>query len=166
MFSQKWLILYLGTIIHAISVSVTSGFAIYSFYLQKTLYLSIANIGFIIGIANIGPIFTIIFWTKIIEKYGEKNIISFGLCVIGLILLFISTLNITYIKILCTAFLISLFHGIAQAGGSTIIIKWFDKSERSIAFGIRQSGTPIGFMISGGILPTIIENIGINYSFS
>jgi MFS family permease len=156
----KWLILLLSTLMQALSTTVVFGFGILAICIQQELNLTLDNIATIVFLVNFGPILSLIFIGKRIDKYGEKVMLLIGMFITAFLLLILSTLRLNFSVILFFALTIGIFYAVSIPAGSIVVLKFFKKEQRGLAFGIRQTGIPIGYGIGSGLLPILIKKIG------
>ncbi|MCL1699523.1 MFS transporter [Lysinibacillus sp. Bpr_S20] len=147
----KWIIVLVATLSQTAATFVTYGMGPIATFYQIEWNLSPLQTGFIVSAVNIGPIFSMILFGYLMDKKGEKQIIGWGSILLGLSALLLMLVN-NYAVLLFLLFIVGVWYGSAQTGGSTAIVKWFPDKHRGLAIGIRQTGIPIGGALASVIL--------------
>ncbi|AEH46675.1 MFS transporter [Parageobacillus thermoglucosidasius] len=161
--SYKWLVLALATYSQASATFVTYGVAPLAALWQQDYGLSQFQTGVLVSAVNLGPIFSMLFIGDALDKYGERWLIGVGSALLGLTMLLASFTN-NYIALVIILGFVGVWYGTAQPGGSKVIIKWFPKSQRGLAMGIRQTGIPIGGAVAAALLPGIYLRFGSSFA--
>ncbi|MFX3623519.1 MAG: MFS transporter [Ectobacillus sp.] len=157
----KWIILLIATLAQMCATFVTYGMGPLATFYQKEHNLSHFETGLIVSAVNIGPIFSMIIFGNLMDKYGEKWIVGIGAILLGLNV-FVVNLTNNYFLFLGILTLVGIWYGTAQPGGSSAIVKWFPKKHRGVAMGIRQTGIPVGGALASGILPFFYYKSGLS----
>ncbi|RAL26277.1 MFS transporter [Thermoflavimicrobium daqui] len=153
---NRWKILGLATAVQASSTMITYGVGPIATVWQEQLGLSQSQVGFLVSTVNLGPLFSMIWLGRALDRYGERWLMGMGtICIGGM---FIGISMVQQYLILCLALLgIGLFYGIAQPGGTRVITRLFSKEERGLAMGIRQAAIPLGGGLAGYFVSTFSE---------
>ncbi|MBH8608994.1 MFS transporter [Thermoactinomyces sp. CICC 10521] len=152
--NYRWVVLGLATWAQASATFVTYGVGPLAAIWQLKFSLSQSQAGLLVSVVNIGPLLSMLLIGRALDQYGERWITGIGSVLLGLTVGFASFLN-NYGTLLCLLFLVGIHYGTAQPGGSKVVIKWFDSTERGFAMGIRQSGIPIGGALAGWVIPVL-----------
>ncbi|KEF38681.1 sugar phosphate permease [Schinkia azotoformans MEV2011] len=150
--SYKWVILFIATFSQTCATFVTYGMGPLATFYQKQFSLSQFETGLIVSAVNIGPIFSMLIFGNLMDKYGERWVVGIGSILLGINVLIAYTTN-SYVLLLIILMFVGIWYGTAQPGGSSAIIKWFPNKHRGLAMGIRQTGIPIGGALASAILP-------------
>lgn len=159
--NYKWIILFIATLSQTFSTFVTYGMGPLATFYQKEYDLSQFETGLIVSAVNIGPIFSMIIFGNLMDKYGEKWIVGLGSILLGLNVLLAYGVENYYILLAILMF-VGIWYGTAQPGGSSAIVKWFPKGNRGLAMGIRQTGIPIGGALASMLLPFFFYRYGLS----
>ncbi|MGX1982993.1 sugar phosphate permease [Thermolongibacillus altinsuensis] len=159
--NYKWIILFITTFSQTCATFVTYGMGPLATFYQKEYSLSHFETGLIVSAVNIGPIFSMIIFGNIMDKYGEKWVVGLGSILLGINILAAYTID-KYILLLFILTFVGIWYGTAQPGGSSAIVKWFPKKHRGLAMGIRQTGIPIGGALASAILPFFFYQYGLS----
>lgn len=159
--NYKWIILFIATLSQTFSTFVTYGMGPLATFYQKEYELSQFETGLIVSAVNIGPIFSMLIFGNLMDKYGEKWIVGLGSILLGLNILLTYGVKNYYILLFILMF-VGIWYGTAQPGGSSAIVKWFPKENRGLAMGIRQTGIPIGGALASILLPFFFYKYGLS----
>jgi NNP family nitrate/nitrite transporter-like MFS transporter len=130
-------------------------------YLTTERGMSVAGANTFLGLANIAPLIMLFIAGWVTDRIGEKWTMTFYLFVAGIGVLFTGLLSGVGMKIsivVVSAFAVGFFPP-AFKSLSSIVQPTF----RSLAASL---GTPIGFILGGGLLPTGLGFMGQSYSFA
>lgn len=144
----------LATWAQASATFVTYGVGPLAAIWQQIFSLSQTQVGLLISVVNIGPLLSMLFIGHALDRYGERWIIGVGSVLLGLTMGLVS-LTSSYGTFLFVLFLVGIHYGTAQPGGSKVVVKWFDSTQRGLAMGIRQAGIPIGGAMAGWLIPLL-----------
>lgn len=157
----RWLIVAIATIALAVGSVVTYGMGTIAAFYQVDWQLTQFQTGFISTMVNLGPLCSMMIFGHLMDRYGEKYVIGLSALLLGITAALLPFAN-SYMTLLIGVFIVGIFYGSAQTGGSTVITKWFPKERRGLAMGIRQTGLPIGGAIAASILPTVYFHYSID----
>ncbi|MFC3779410.1 MFS transporter [Bacillus chungangensis] len=159
--TYKWFILFIATFAQACATFVTYGMGPLATFYQSEFHLSQLETGLIVSAVNIGPIFSMIFFGDLMDKYGERWTVGLGAILLGL------SITLAYFwdsfgALLIILLFVGIWYGTAQPGGSSAIVKWFPNKNRGLAMGIRQTGIPLGGAAASIVLPFIFYHHGLH----
>ncbi|SFD04347.1 Sugar phosphate permease [Bacillus sp. 491mf] len=158
--SYKWIILLIATISQTFATFVTYGIGPLASLWQQVHHLSQFQTGLLVSAVNIGPIFSMLFFGNLMDRYGERWIVGGGSILLGASILFAYPVtNYTYLFVILL--FVGIWYGTAQPGGSKAIVKWFPPEHRGLAMGIRQTGIPIGGALASSTLPFFFYKYGL-----
>ncbi|MGG2015653.1 MFS transporter [Bacillus sp. S10(2024)] len=159
--SYKWIILLIATISQTFATFVTYGIGPLASLWQQVHHLSQFQTGLLVSAVNIGPIFSMLFFGNLMDRYGERWIVGGGSILLGVSMLFAYPVtNYTYVVVILL--FVGVWYGTAQPGGSKAIVKWFPPQRRGLAMGVRQTGIPIGGALASSTLPFFFYNYGLS----
>lgn len=161
--SYKWIILAIATFSQTCATFVTYGMGPLATFYQQEYDLSQFETGLIVSAVNIGPIFSMLVFGDLMDKYGERWVVGLGSILLGLNIS-IAYIVSNYILLLLILVFVGIWYGTAQPGGSSAIIKWFPKKNRGLAMGIRQTGIPIGGALASALLPIVFYHYGLSFA--
>lgn len=159
--SYKWIILLIATISQTFATFVTYGIGPLASLWQQVHNLSQFQTGLLVSSVNIGPIFSMLFFGNLMDRYGERWIVGGGSILLGASMLFAYPVtNYTYLVVILL--FVGIWYGTAQPGGSKVIVKWFPPQRRGLAMGIRQTGIPIGGALASSTVPFFFYEYGLS----
>lgn len=160
--SYRWVILIIATFSQTCATFVNYGVGPLATFCQEIYNLSQFQTGLIVSAVNIGPIFSMLIFGNIMDKYGERWVVGIGSILLGLTMLITIPIN-EYVYLLIVLAFVGVWYGTAQPGGSSAIINWFPKNKnRGLAMGIRQTGIPLGGALASTTLPFFFYNYGLS----
>ena len=157
----RWFIVAIATIALAVGSVVTYGMGTIAAFYQVDWQLTQFQTGFISTMTNVGPLCSMMIFGHLMDRYGEKYVIGLSALLLGLTAALLPFAS-SYTTLLIGVFIVGLFYGSAQTGGSTVITKWFPNEHRGLAMGIRQTGLPIGGALAASILPAVYFQYSID----
>ncbi|MCM3737071.1 MFS transporter [Bacillus cytotoxicus] len=158
--SYKWIILLIATISQTCATFVTYGIGPLASLWQQVHHLSQFQTGLLVSAVNIGPIFSMLFFGNLMDRYGERWIVGGGSILLGVSMLLAYPVA-TYTYIVVILLFVGVWYGTAQPGGSKAIVKWFPPKRRGLAMGVRQTGIPIGGALASSTLPFFFYKYGL-----
>ncbi len=157
---RRWLILALGVVAQAADCAFLYGIPFLTPTMRATEGLSLAQAGTVAAGPVLGLLLTLIAWGAVADRYGERLTMTAGLALTGLVL------AVACIWIHPLPYFVALLAVAGAAGASVnaasgrMVMGWFDKDERGVAMGIRQTAQPIGVGIAAAVLPALAGRYG------
>jgi sugar phosphate permease len=115
---------------------------------------SLETAGLLVACPTAGLLATLIAWGAAADRWGERAVLTIGLALAGLALLAARSAGGTIALGACLA-LAGAAGGSAFAASGRLILGWFDRGERGLAMGIRQSAQPLGVAVAAAVLPVL-----------
>lgn len=155
----RWLVLMGATMLQVgISAMQQTPAALGPIFKQE-LHLSGAQIGLLSSAVYAGMLVTMPVVGLIIDRHGERRVLltaAVVMAAVGVAAGYAPTYTV-----LCGLFaLIGMLAATGQPGGSKAIVGWFPRSQRGMAFGIRQTGITGGGMLAAILLPPLAIRFG------
>jgi NNP family nitrate/nitrite transporter-like MFS transporter len=153
-----WLLIFLFALGMGAQVGV---YTLLPLYLHGEREMSMAGANTLLGLANIAPIITVFAAGWLTSRLGEKKVMAGALFLTGVVMVLVGMLSGTGLKV-AVVFMAALavcFFPPAFAALSRIV----QPNYRSLAAAF---GPPVGFMLGGGLLPTLLGYMGQAWSFS
>ncbi|PGO25212.1 MFS transporter [Bacillus cereus] len=163
--SNKWIMLTLATVAQASATLITYGVGVLALFWKQKYVLSNMQVGLLISVVNIGPLFCMPFAGRLLDRYNERILIGSSTVLLGGALLLAHMVR-GFIGLLFVLLLIGTFYSVSQPGGSKVILKWFPKEMRGLAMGIRQAGIPIGGALAGVTIPLLTLKFSLSYTIN
>ena len=124
----------------------------------KDLAVSPALVGVYIAITYAGAMFSSLTSGTSVTRFGPIRISQLGLvlCALGLCLCALPWLPATGLG----ALLIGLGYGPITPASSQILARTTQPHQMSLVFSIKQTGVPVGSMLAGAIVPSLMLGVG------
>lgn len=153
-----WLMIFLFALGMGSQVGV---YSLLPLYLNTERGMTLDGANTLLGLANVAPLVTVFLAGWVTARVGEKRMIVTSLFLTGVAMLLVGALSGVALKIcvvLMAAFAVCFFPP-AFAALSRIV----QPNYRSLAAAF---GPPAGFILGGGLLPTLLGYMGEAWSFS
>lgn len=128
--------------------------------LRGGLQLGYDQLGFISTANFTGYLASVILVPWMIHRFGARITITLGLVMITLGLYAIS-LSSSYLQILMLYGLIGIGSGFANVPMMVLVSHWFEQRQRGLAAGLMVAGNGSAIILSGLMLPMLIESLGV-----
>src|SRR5690625_3698521 len=156
---NRWVILSIGMMAQAASVSAMFGVPIVLPQLRVAFDVTTAQAGMLAGLPSFGLLLTLLLWGLVIDRAGERWTMALSL------LLTAGALGLLWtVSDLWGAAAVLLFMGTVggpvNAASGRLVLLWFPADQRGLAMGIRQSALPLGVGVSALVLPAAADAWG------
>ncbi|WP_203713852.1 MFS transporter [Asanoa siamensis] len=133
--------------------------------LRDELGLSLSGVGVLLGCPTVGIVLCLIAWGRVCDRYGEENVIGFGLAGTAVFLAFAAAA--TSVAVVAATLVVAgaTAAGVMVASGSAILA-WFPPGQRGLAMGLRASGLPAGAAVAAATLPRVAQWGGLPAVFA
>jgi len=132
--------------------------------LRDELGLSLGQVGIVLGAGWVGTILTLLPWGFAVDRVGERWTLGAGMALSAAALA-----GAAYVSSLLPLVLLLGVSGAAgssvQSGSGRAIMNWFDRDERGLALGIRQTAVPVGGIVGALVLPATVAAGGLRAAF-
>jgi MFS transporter, ACS family, hexuronate transporter len=159
MFSYRWIVLLLTTLIQAGVSILQQAPAALGPVLTRDLDLTRAQVGILSSAIWGGMLLTMLPVGLLIDRHGERRIILAGVTAMALLVLWATQFS-AFAWLLIFFLLASLGASSSAPGGSKAIAAWFPRSQRGGAMGVRQTGVTIGGLMAAFLLPPVAIGFG------
>ena len=153
-----WMMIFLFALGMGAQVGV---YALLPLYLHGERGMTLSSANTLLGLANIAPLATVFVSGYVTSRIGEKRTMAGALFLTGVMMVLVGALTGVALKVcivLMAAFAVCFFPP-AFAALSRIV----QPNYRSLAAAF---GPPAGFMVGGGLLPTLLGYMAQAWSFS
>jgi len=127
--------------------------------MQQGLALTNTQTGILQSLNLIGYMIAVVFAGMLASRFGPRIVISVSLLIVGLSMLF--TGLIPHFGAACFG---RFFAGVGGAGGNVpamgLVSAWFSARRRGLATGIGVTGSSIGLIVTGPMIPVILNRYG------
>ncbi len=108
-----------------------------------------------VTVMNGGQILSMFTLGRLIDRHGERSVVSVTMVGMGLMAVGAATLSGSYPVLLAWLLLLGMFYASVQPGGTRAILRWFPPQHRGLATGFRQAAVPLGTSIASVTLPVL-----------
>jgi sugar phosphate permease len=160
----RWVVLAVGTAAQASISAVFLGVSVLAPQLRAHYHLSLGQVGIVLAATSIGMTPTLLAWGLLADRVGERIVLPVGLAAAALVLApagFVRG-NAALVGLLVAA---GAFGASVNAASGRAVMHWFPRSQRGLAFGIRQASLPIGGVLAAIALPVIAGRSGLGGAF-
>lgn len=150
----RWYALGITTFGQAAAVSLTMAAGPLAPLLQEDLRISRAAIGLVGTAVWISSTVVGLVGGRMADRVGERRVLLVSGLVSTLAALAIARAG-EYAAFLAFCFVLGIGNGIQNPAGSAAIMRWFPTRQRGLAMGLRQTGVPIGGILSATLWPAV-----------
>ena len=150
----RWYALGITTFCQAAAVSLSLAAGPLAPLLQEDLRISRAEIGLVGTAIWLSSTVVALAGGRAADRVGERRVLLVSGLVSSLAALAIAQAG-TYWAFLAFCLFLGIGNGIQNPAGSAAIMRWFPPRQRGFAMGIRQTGVPIGGILSATLWPAI-----------
>ncbi len=151
----KWVILAVGLGSQTAISAVRQGLPSIAPALRDTYALSLQQLGMVLAAINVGIVLTLFVWGVLADRIGERTVLAAGLAAAAGAL--VGAALAPSFGWLLAGLLAAGMAGASAIGGSgRAVMGWFERSERGMALGVRQTGVPLGGGLAAIALPLIV----------
>ena len=128
--------------------------------LHSERHLTLARAGLLVTAPNVGMMLTLIAWGAVVDRVGERWVLTTGLAMTALASLG-AALSTSYVAIGAFLVLAGMSSASANAASGRVVIGWFPPERRGFAMGIRQMAQPLGVALAALTIPSLASNAGL-----
>jgi len=158
---RRWSMLGLSMAAQAAGAVFVNGAAFLNPVLHTERGLTLAQSGLIIGAPTLGVMLTLILWGMLVDRIGERWVLSGGLLLAALAVSG-AILTPSYIGIGFFLLLGGMAAASTNAASGRVVIGWFPPEQRGLAMGLRQMAQPLGVGLAALTVPVIAAAHGLN----
>jgi MFS family permease len=157
--SARWRILWAATFAQAGTAVVFLGVGALAGFLQADFGLSGAATGSLVAAVGLAPLFGLLPAGHLLDRYSERVIIAGGALVMAAGAALAAAVE-PFPWILGLLVVAGAGYSSSQPGGSKVVAASFDRRQRGLAMGIRQTGLPMGGAVAAAVLPAVASRYG------
>jgi sugar phosphate permease len=156
---RRWLILAVGVLAQASSCSFLYGIPSLVPAMRAADGLSLAQAGVIVAAPTMGLLLTLVAWGAAADRYGERIVMATGLTLTGVLVVVATRVpDLALFAVLLG--LAGAAGGSVNAASGRLVMGWFDRDQRGVAMGIRQTAQPLGVGLAAVTLPPLAGTTG------
>ncbi len=156
----RWVVLAVAASAQTAASVVSQGMYTLVPYFQAAYDLSQAAAALAISAVNGGQILSMMLLGWLIDKHGERRVVSVTMIIMGLAAIAAGRFASNYPTLLVFLVLLGAAYASVQPGGTRAILRWFAPAQRGMATGIRQAGLPLGTALAALVLPALADARG------
>jgi sugar phosphate permease len=122
--------------------------------------LSLEETGVALAAPSLGTLPALIPWGHLADRVGERIVCTIGLAVSAGALAGAAT-NPSYPVFLALLVVAGGFGSAASAASGRAVMFWFERRQRGLALGIRQTAVPLGGLVASLALPALVHAGGL-----
>jgi MFS family permease len=157
--SYRWTILAAATLTQACACFLVQGLGVLGPLIQRDLALTATQVGLLMSAAQLAPLAGLLIAGMLLDRWGERPVVVLGTGMVSLALLGAS-LSSSYPHLLLWLLAVGAGYSAVQPGGSQSVARWFARSQRGLAMGIRQAGLPLGGAAAAVSIPAVVAVAG------
>ena len=155
----RWVILTLSLLCQISAALAGQVLAPLAPLFQPELGLSKAEVG-LFSIATFAGAWSVLLIAgSITDRVGIRRMMSLGQFAAGGLLLSMSTMN-SAVQAWLVMFAAGIARGMVFPGSTKAVMEWFSPTTRATAMGLKQTGAPVGGIITAATLPAIALVLG------
>lgn len=136
------------------------GTVVLGVFFALTYHLTLPQMGLVIASLTIGLTLSGLGAGPAVDRWGSRRLLLVGAAILtacSTAIAFSSSLGVTVVLL----FIIGLALGSVPLSGTKAIMMAWPRERRGLPTGIRQSGVPLGALVTSLILPTIAAHVGL-----
>lgn len=158
--TRHWLILAVATSVATSGSSFVVGIPFLLPHLHTALGVSLSEAGVLVATPSVGMALALIAWGWLVDRTGEKLVLSSGAAFMSLgLAAALTTDSVVWLAV------ILLLTGAATASGNSasgrLVVGWFPVERRGLAMGVRQMSQPLGAALAAMTMPVLAQSYGL-----
>lgn len=149
-----WAILALGVVAHMVDAMLRQGFSALAPFYQPDLGLSRAQVGLLSTAMSLGGVVLLLPAGRLSDRVSLRRALSGGLVVIAVALLLAAVAD-GFLALWILLFITGMGHASVSPSTSRAIALWFPARQRGTAMSLKQTGNPLGGILSATLLPPL-----------
>ncbi len=162
--TERWRVLALMTTAQAGSSLVQQALGSLSPVLVATFALSKTQLGVVFTAILVGASCFTAVSGALTDRWGERKMLLISASVMTVALLGV-TLVESYTWLVSMAAVYGAGYAASTPAGGRAILAWFDRGDRGLAMGVRQTGVSVGALIGAITLPLVAVHAGYRAAF-
>ena len=151
----RWIVLLVGCVGTMVTGALRQGLPSLGPAFRDEFSLSVGEVGFVFASLALGMTLALVPWGVLTDRTGERLVLAGGLALTAGALV-LAALSGSFGLLLAGLFLTGVFGASATGASGRAIMGWFNRSERGLVLGIRQTAVPLGGALTALTLPAIV----------
>ncbi|MBI4507527.1 MAG: MFS transporter [Chloroflexi bacterium] len=149
-----WVILGLGFGAHVVDAMLRQGFSALAPFYQPDLGLSRTEVGLLSAAMSLGGVVLLLPAGRLCDRVSLRRALAGGLAVIALALVAVPLAG-SFLPLFALLFITGLGHAWISPSTSRAVALWFPPRRRGTAMSVKQTGNPLGGILTAALLPPI-----------
>ena len=150
----RWIVLAVGCVGTMVTGALRQGLPSLGPAFRDTFDLTVGEVGFVFAALALGMTVALVPWGALSDRIGERWVLGSGLMLTsGAIVA--AAVSERFGLFLLGLFLTGVFGASATGASGRAIMGWFERKERGLVLGIRQTAIPVGGALAAVSLPAI-----------
>lgn len=149
-----WVILGLGFGAHVVDAMLRQGFSALAPFYQSDLGLSRAQVGLLSTAMSLGGVLLLLPAGRHTDRVSLRRALAGGLAVIALALVAVGIAD-GFAWLFALLFITGMGHAWVSPSTSRAVALWFPPRRRGTAMSVKQTGNPLGGILTATLLPPI-----------
>jgi MFS family permease len=132
--------------------------------LTEGLHLTRAELGLLTSAIWGGMLLGMLPFGILIDRYGERSIVAAGAVLLGVFLMLAAQTS-SFLPVFLLLLPAAVGASSSSPGGTRAITVWFERHQRGLALGVRQTGVTAAGILSAVLLPPIALSLGWQAAF-
>ena len=156
----RWIVLAVGCVGTMVTGALRQGMPSLGPAFRDAFGLSIGEVGFVFASLALGMTVALVPWGALADRTGERPVLAGGLALTSAALV-LAAVSDSFALLLAGLFLTGAFGASATGASGRAIMGWFERRERGLVLGIRQTAIPIGGALAALTLPAVAIASGL-----
>ena len=159
---NAWLPLLVTLVIQAMVSMALLTLPVMAPVVAQALQLSPALVGMYVSVTYAGAMIASLLGGATVRRLGAIRVSQWGLllCAVGLLLCMAPWLPAMVLGAVC----IGLGYGPITPASSHLLARTTPAQQMSLVFSIKQTGVPVGSMLAGAVVPSLLLGVGWQWS--
>lgn len=149
-----WVILGLGFGAHVVDAMLRQGFSALAPFYQPDLGISRAQVGLLSAAMSLGGVLLLLPAGRLTDRVSLRRALAGGLAVIALALVAVGIAD-GFTWLFALLFITGMGHAWVSPSTSRAVALWFPPRRRGTAMSVKQTGNPLGGILTAALLPPI-----------
>ena len=160
----RWAVLGAGTGAQAAFAAFLVGSPVLAPALRDAYGLTLAEVGLVLTSVWVGATVTLLPWGLLADRAGERFVLALGLAIAGVAA--VGAAFASALWALVAALVVGGAAGVSvNSASGRAVMQWFEREERGLAFGVRQTAIPLGGVAAALALPAAEDRGGLEGAF-
>ncbi len=143
---------------------VQQGIVVMGVFFAQLYHLTLAQMGLVTTALSLGVTTSMVIMGAVADRIGPRRLLFVGTGFMALLSL--GLLKVTgFLALLLLLYVLGAALAVAPASGTKAVFTAFQDRPRGMVMGIRQTGVPLGALLSASLLPRLVRSLGFHDVF-